>query len=246
MPLDGRRHTRETLVHDVLRDSDGIEEMRPAIAVDHADAHLRHHFGQAEFQRMQQILFAMFRVECASRLQGQPRTNRAHTHSQQHSNMVNLATIGSVHRDASLGANSGPGQRQVHCARSHRHRNRNRFRRCLAVREDQQRRAVRHQFHRALGKNVHRNLERRLRRVQAVQNRMRHLPRLRMVALNERVHLPQRQDRRTQREARQRLAESPRCAATGRGGCASAAPLIRATDRSAGWSLAQIVWRKNA
>ncbi len=62
----------EAFVDDMLRDADGVEEMRAAITVDDADAHLRHDLGQAQFERMQQVLFALLRVEVARGFEREP------------------------------------------------------------------------------------------------------------------------------------------------------------------------------
>jgi hypothetical protein len=92
--------------------------MRSAVAVQHADAHLRHHLGQAQFKRVQQVLFAFFRIQAARRLKRQPRTHCAGPHTQQYSQMMNLAAIAGLGGKPHLGAHTGPGQGHMYRARA--------------------------------------------------------------------------------------------------------------------------------
>src|SRR5262249_10966 len=59
---DGSWNASETLVDDMLRNTYRIEEVRSAVAIDDADTHLRHDFGKAKFEGVQQIFFAVLQI----------------------------------------------------------------------------------------------------------------------------------------------------------------------------------------
>ena len=62
MPPMGAGTPGKALVDDGLRKADGVEEMCAAIAVDDADAHLRHDLGEAEFEGVEQVFFAVLGI----------------------------------------------------------------------------------------------------------------------------------------------------------------------------------------
>ena len=92
---------------------------------------------------MQKVLFAFFRIEVPRRLQRQPWAHRSCAHAQQNCDMVNLAAIACLRRDAHLRPHPCADQCHVHRPCRHGHRNRNRLWRRVAIGKDQQRRACR-------------------------------------------------------------------------------------------------------
>ena len=89
-----------------------VEQMRPAIAVDHGDAHLRHDLRQAEVEGMKHVGFALFRIEIARRLQRQPGADSARSVAEEDRRVVQVAAIARFDRQAGKGANPG-----IHSAR---------------------------------------------------------------------------------------------------------------------------------
>src|SRR5579863_5718082 len=110
--------------------------MRSAIAVNDADAHLRHDFGETKFQGMKQVFFAVLRVKAACRLKGEPRTDSPDSEAKQDCDVMDFAAVRGIYCDAHFGADACPGEREMHGARSHRHGNRKRLRRRAAIREN--------------------------------------------------------------------------------------------------------------
>ena len=99
---DGRGDSGETLVDHMLRNADGVEEMSAAIAVDDADAHLRHDLGEAKFERVEQVFFAMLGIEIARGFKREPRTDGADAKTEQDGDVMDFAAVGGIRRRCRL------------------------------------------------------------------------------------------------------------------------------------------------
>ncbi len=190
---NGRRYSEKALVDNGRRKPDGIEKVRRVVAVEHADAHLRHDFGEAQFEGAQQVLLALFTLQVPRRLQSQPGADRARAHAQQHGYVMNFAAITGIHCESHFGADTSVGERVVDRAGGHGHRHRKRVGRGFAVREDEHGRAFSDKFHGARSENIHGDLKGRIRRIHAIENGVGHVGGLLVLAVFQRVHLRQRE-----------------------------------------------------
>ena len=109
MPPSGAGVPTKHLSTTSLRDADGVEEMRAAIAVDDADAHLGHDLGQAEFEGVEQICFALFGIEIARSFKRKPGTDGARTHAEQDSDVMHVAAVAGFDGEADLGTDACAG-----------------------------------------------------------------------------------------------------------------------------------------
>src|SRR3569833_1124484 len=141
----------------------------------------------------------MLRVEITRGLERKPWANRSTAEAEQDCDVMNLTRIGSLDRDADFCAHSGPGESKMHGSSGHCHRNRNCSDVSATVGKNEQRCPFADEFDGALGEDVNGNFKRRIRRVETVQNGMRHLLCLGMMTFDKRVHLAEREDRGTQR-----------------------------------------------
>ena len=83
--------------------------MRAAITIHNADAHLRPHLREPEFERQQQILFAALGLQIARSLKREPGTHSARAQAQQDRRMMNLAAIARVNGEERLEVAEGDG-----------------------------------------------------------------------------------------------------------------------------------------
>src|SRR5581483_5244615 len=107
------RNTSEAFVDNVLRNADCVKQMRPTIAVDHADAHFRHYLGEAEFKGVEQVLFAMLGIEIARGLKRKPGADGAYPEPKQNSHVMNLAAVGGVSGNSNFRADPSLGESQM-------------------------------------------------------------------------------------------------------------------------------------
>ena len=139
-----RRSAKEAAIHNLLAQSNRVEKMRAAVAIHHRDAHLRHDLRQPKIKRMQQICFALFRIQTARCLQRKPRTDRSRAHAQQHRDMMQIAAIASLNRQANARTFTGANQRMMHGSGGQRHRDRQRLFARSAISQQQNRRSATH------------------------------------------------------------------------------------------------------
>ncbi len=101
------RGAAEVLVHQLLAQPDGLENLRTAVGHVGADAHLRHDLRQALADALDVVadgLFGLFWKQLLQRLQGEVRMNGLGAVARQHRKVVDLAGRTGFHHQAGRGA----------------------------------------------------------------------------------------------------------------------------------------------
>ena len=129
------RSPRKTSVHNLFVQPQDVEKPRPAVAIHHRDAHLRHHLRDPGVERKHHLRLAVdtFRLsllpfKTPRRLQRQPRTHRPCAIPDQHRSVMDVATISSLDQQPAHRPQTRRNQSLMHRAGSHGHRNRKHFR----------------------------------------------------------------------------------------------------------------------
>jgi len=161
---EGRGRIDEAAVDDALMQTEDVEEMRSAIAVDDRDAHLRHDLRKAGIERLQHTVFAGGAVatggrQCHARFEGKPWTDGTSAIADEDGGVVNVAAVAGLDRDAGKGAQAGRHQRLMHRAGGHRHGHRDELRACGTVGQQKKARAVADQLNGAVADDVERRRE---------------------------------------------------------------------------------------
>ena len=128
-------------------------------------------------------------LQVARGFESQPGADGAGAHAEQHRDVMNFAAVAGLDGEANFGAHAGLGERVVHRAGGHGHGHGKRVGRGAAIGEQQQRCAVGDQFDGARREDVDGNFEGGVGGIDAVQNRVRHVGRLRVFAVLEGMHL---------------------------------------------------------
>ncbi len=155
---------------------------------------------------MQHVGFAFFRIEIARRFERQPGADGARSVAKEDSGMVQVTAIAGLDRQAGMGTNPGMHQGVMHGARGQRHRDGEQLGASSrlgdgAIAEQQNGGPAAHQVNGARAQIVDRPAQVAGWRKDAVQNRQRHLVGQGMLAIAQRMHLAQGEERRLQRKA---------------------------------------------
>jgi hypothetical protein len=73
--------SEKAAVDDVRAEPERVEEVRAAVAIDDGDAHLGHDLGEPEIEGVQEIGFALFRIEAAGGFEREPGTDGSGAHA---------------------------------------------------------------------------------------------------------------------------------------------------------------------